>query len=594
MNRFAPGLACLRVRIVRTLAALALAAGLGAAPPEASIRELQGFLRSRPAHREAREQLLRLLWDQAEARTRALPGTGPLPPVQDLETWGPAAQELDRVLEDGSWTALDLGSCDPPLDARSPTLRALLSRHQRTVERALETLPESERLWKAWIRLGLPGGRGRGRRLLESLTPLPPEARLPWPPPAVQALLAPQAGGKPPARPGLSAAAPAGAVRALLAEERSALVLAVGPEPETLAGDLARLAADPDLLPLGLHFLAAAPGSALAGTVPTRTPFPPGKTAWALLGPGGVAGEGTGLPSAQDLQDAFDATACRPRLEALRTFALAQPQRLDAAALLLQEMAREGERATRRALGNEPLPLQPTGQREARRPRENHADLGEADDEALWAGYRDLLAQRLPELLPVAGCLPVPPGSLVPDCLWASPLLRAAARDLLAPVEAALAQRPTDAALWALWNALHTAADGHDLAALLASLQPSPLTPPGAFPPPGLRTASLREAREQGNWKALVAQAGPACQALLEAARTDRGASPLTEAAWEDLAEPLLEGLVRLHELTEADRLLKSWLALSPWRGAATAAQAIALDCGEEPLMQRWSELLAP
>ena len=363
--------------------------------------------------------------------------------------------------------------------------------------------------------------------------------------------------------------------------------------------DLAALLAEEPLLPLDLRTQvldpAAAPGFEAPGA-----PAAPGRR-WVLFGPAGLVAAGPGLPTAQEAAKAFQSTGCRPRLAALKEFLGAHGEQLDAVVAVLAELRREGEARTRRELGNpQRLPeragvqgqagaLVPGGEPEP--DGESRALLRDEADEAIWAEYQALLAERLPDLLPYSDQLPRALASLVPSCLWASPRLQACAGQVRPQVEAALAARPANQGLWRLWLALHTEEDGRSLVELLASLDPGPTQVP--WPPPELRGACLRDARSRADWNAVLDLAEPAWRDLRDAARADRKVQAgLTAGAWSGLCEPLLEALVRQHRFTDASALLEDWLALSSWREAATRAQAIALECGEEPLMKRWSDLL--
>jgi len=181
--------------LTRTLAAA------GIKPP---IRVLRDFLQTHPGHLEARAELLRRLRRSAALRTTArlelpqdtdaqdlAPFQGKrLKDLEDLEIWGPYAQELDRVFQDGSWRSLDLGmGRGLPVEACSPTVQGLYARNLTKVESALAVLPGAAAYWEAWLRMSAVAGMDRGRALIQGLVTPPPECRLPWPPPGVVAVL---------------------------------------------------------------------------------------------------------------------------------------------------------------------------------------------------------------------------------------------------------------------------------------------------------------------------------------------------------------------------------------------------------------------
>lgn len=392
-----------------------------------------------------------------------------------------------------------------------------------------------------------------------------------------------------------------------LARERGALLLALDPQVPEAQAALRVLMAEEALLPLDLRTLVVDPSQPIGLEVRTLHTYPPQAPRWVMLGPAGRVAEGPGLPTVKDVLGAFEAAGCRPRLGVLRDFLLEHPAQLNGVAALLGELKRVGDARTRTSLGNAQPPPGPDrlqlrvgamvlGADGDDRFVENHALLADAEDEAIWEEYANLLGKRLGDLLPLSTRMSQPLASLIPDCLWASPRLQACAQRLLPEVEAALAARPANAGLWDLWLALNGGGEGRSMAEVLASLTPSPLTPPGAWPPPGIRAALLQDRRGHGDWKAVLELAEPAWKDVMEAAKGDldgaRKLGALSAGVWSDLCEPLLEALVRLNRLADADALVRDWMALSSWRGAATRAQALALDCGEETLLKRWSELL--
>jgi hypothetical protein len=189
------------------------------------VKELRAYLRDHPESLEARERLLALLRERGEAAAQRAMGvevpapkarleqgdlegylqslTSParadlsaakaLDPLQDLEAWGAFAQELDQAFRSGIWRELDLAFTREgrPLDAASPTLRALYRRSQPAVEAALHQEPGAEPLWDLWIWMAQAQGGGGLRPLLATLKPSPLTPKGAWPPErAVRLLLA--------------------------------------------------------------------------------------------------------------------------------------------------------------------------------------------------------------------------------------------------------------------------------------------------------------------------------------------------------------------------------------------------------------------
>lgn len=198
----------------------ALVDALSRAGIQSPIQKVKAFLRTHPDHLEARQTLIRLLRKGAVARTRKLleieakslqersqdgelqgyalnhtdvPDmssyrTKRLEPLQDLETWGAYAQEVDRVFTDGTWPSLDLGmrpDTDLPVEVCSPTMQALYLRHLPKVETLLAALPGTDNLWGMWLRLTAISGKQPGRAFAAGLPVPPPELGIEWPPSAV-------------------------------------------------------------------------------------------------------------------------------------------------------------------------------------------------------------------------------------------------------------------------------------------------------------------------------------------------------------------------------------------------------------------------
>jgi hypothetical protein len=397
-------------------------------------------------------------------------------------------------------------------------------------------------------------------------------------------------------------------IRRSLGRERGALLVLLDSRFPEAEAALANLLAEDAIWPLGLRSLVLDPSKGIGLEIRSQLARPSQGPRWAFMGPNGQwVAEGAGMPLSREVAQAFQASGCRTRLEAMDAFLDAHPEQLNAVLEVLRERKRMGDLRTRKELGNaqRPTPGDETrlrvgsmvlsGEREERF-SESHASLSEEADERIWREFARLLSARLPELLPLASRIPTPLASLVPECMWASSLLQSSARETLPEVERALAARPSDKGLWELWIALHSGDEEHSFAGLLGTLVPSPLTPPGAWPPPSIRAAYLSDCRANRRWRDLVEMAEPAWKRLQEAARDERDrfsqAGYLSAGLWDDLCDPLLEGLLRLNRTQDAEALLKDWLALSNWRGAVTRAQMIALECGQDSLVETWSELL--
>jgi hypothetical protein len=185
----------------------AISAALQKAGLRNPIKVLREFLKQHPGHLSARIDLLTRLRAIAEKRTiRTLklnaitadelhPGQHgiteytytwlnidsviakyadkELAAKDDIEIWGPYAQEMDMVFNTGEWRMIR-DFIQPwrqiPLEACSPTMAALYRRHLPKVAEALRERPSYEYLWHtyAWLR-GIAKGKSSIQALLATL-----------------------------------------------------------------------------------------------------------------------------------------------------------------------------------------------------------------------------------------------------------------------------------------------------------------------------------------------------------------------------------------------------------------------------------------
>jgi len=187
----------------------AISAALQKARLRSPIKILREFLKQHPGHLSARIDLLTRLRAIAEKRTiRTLKlsalttderphgqyaveldtwleidseiakyGDNALQPKDDIEIWGPYAQEMDIVFKTGEWRLIRgfiLPGQQIPLEACSSTMATLYRRHLPKVAEALRERPGYESLWKtyAWMR-----GTAKDKSSLQTLlATLPAEA----------------------------------------------------------------------------------------------------------------------------------------------------------------------------------------------------------------------------------------------------------------------------------------------------------------------------------------------------------------------------------------------------------------------------------
>jgi hypothetical protein len=197
------------------------------------IKLLRDFLKLHPDHLDARAQLLQMLREPAEARTRqalqlgatdipkqtaraqASGGTNftfynsvavdttaldgkTLKPEQDAEIWGQYAQELQTLFASGDWRLIGLNEISQriqfqrqvPLDVCSPTMVQLYRRHLGRVEAFIEEFPASPHAWLLYGWMASITKHNSVRALYDRLVP-PPEGAI-WPTEEILSLLIPE------------------------------------------------------------------------------------------------------------------------------------------------------------------------------------------------------------------------------------------------------------------------------------------------------------------------------------------------------------------------------------------------------------------
>lgn len=175
----------------------------------------------------------------------------------------------------------------------------------------------------------------------------------------------------------------------------------------------------------------------------------------------------------------------------------------------------------------------------------------------------------------------------------ASPTLQGLYLRWMPTVEAALREDPTSDPLWALWAWMSGATGGRRLGPLLASLRPSPLTPPSAWPPQAAARLMMAAAKTPADWMDLKrhyeAVWEDGSHPLLD---KSAGAADLPLAQdWADALAPLLECCLRSGASQQADALVRNAFAATRWPSLPAKASALAARCGDKALASRWASL---
>ncbi len=335
------------------------------------------------------------------------------------------------------------------------------------------------------------------------------------------------------------------------------------------------------------------------------------KPQWLLVARRGdtVLARGDAPPSAEDLAASLARAGFRDLGRELRTYLKAFPQSLDAREELLRVLRGRAERAAQRLMGVQVPSVRERLQqadlaRALREAAAQEADLSRAkpldpaQDLEAWGAFaqeldtvfkngqwRELGGEWLREARPLDE---------------ASPTLRVLYQRWQPSVEDALRQAPGAEPYWELWLWMSRARGGLALRPLLASMKPSPLTPPGDWPPLGAVRALFASAKSPEDWHALRDHYQGRWErephVLKEAGEAPRGAVQevhrvLLDGDWNTCLGPLLECCLRGGDAFQADALFMEALNGSRWAELPAKASALARRCGQPAVASRWAAL---
>ena len=312
-----------------------------------------------------------------------------------------------------------------------------------------------------------------------------------------------------------------------------------------------------------------------------------------------VLAKGLTLPSAAAFAQVLESAGFHDRARELRAYLKRDPDSLEARDQLLSILRQRGEAAALRFLGiqvespeerlergddtalfedgstkadlSKAKPLSPVQDLEAW-----SAFTGELDAAFRGGQWRGLDLAWLRDARPLDE---------------ASPTLQGLYLRWMPEVENALRENPSSESLWALWCWMSQATGGHRLGPLLASLQPSPLTPKGDWPPPRAARLWLETAKTPADWAALKAH----YEAVWEEGfhpliqRSVEKSSIPWERDWADALAPLIECCLRSGDAARAESLLRGAMSASTWSGLPARASALAARCGNPVLAKRWA-----
>ena len=325
---------------------------------------------------------------------------------------------------------------------------------------------------------------------------------------------------------------------------------------------------------------------------------------WVLLDAraGALLSRGATLPTGEALAQTLEQAGFRDRAKELQAFLKRDPGSLEAHELLLRVLRARGEEAAMRAMGMRVESPQErmdregieAGQKPQPPPDLSAAKpLGPVQDLEAWSAF----AQEVDTVFRSGQWREM-------DLAWtregrridsASPTLQGLYLRWMPVVEEALRADPSSEPLWNLWCWMSEATGSRRLRALLASVEPSPLTPRGEWPPETAVRLLLATAKTPEDWSALK---------IHYLAAWDEGSHPLLqgtvekttlpwEADWEECLGPLIQCCLRTGDTARAEAILRAVRDASRWSGLADAAAAVAAQCGQPALAARWKTLRA-
>ena len=309
---------------------------------------------------------------------------------------------------------------------------------------------------------------------------------------------------------------------------------------------------------------------------------------------------GASLPQAAAFAQTLEAAGFRDRAKELQAYLKRNPDSLEAHDQLLRVLRSRGEEAALRVMdiqaetprqrlergaltsGFEPPPAPDLSMAKPLGPLQDleawSAFTQELDSDFSSGRWREMDMAWLKEARRIDG---------------ASPTLQGLYLRWMPTVEAALREDPSSEPLWSLWAWMNLAAGGRRLRPLLASIQPSPLTPRSQWPPALAAHLLLASAKTAEEWSALKEH--------YEAAWED-GSHPLLdgpaekttfpwETDWSDCLGPLVECCLRAGAPQRADALVRAAFLNTHWSALPSKASELAARCGDKALAARWAAL---
>lgn len=312
-----------------------------------------------------------------------------------------------------------------------------------------------------------------------------------------------------------------------------------------------------------------------------------------------VLARGELLPKAPSFAQTLAAAGFRDRAKELQTYLKRNPDVLEAHDQLLQVLRARGEAAALRVMGiraESPEERLERGDLAAAAAPPPAPDLGAAkplsaiQDLEAWSAFTqeldsDFSSGRWRQMgmawLGEARRLDA-----------ASPTLQGLYLRWMPTIEGALREDPSSEPLWALWAWMSEATGGRRLGPLLASLQPSPLTPRSQWPPEMAARMLMAAAKTPEDWASLLSHYEAVWEDGSRLLWTERAKENLVLAMdWADCLGPLVECSLRAGAAQRADALVRTAFLNTRWPALPGKAAAIAARCGDKMLAARWTAL---
>jgi len=341
---------------------------------------------------------------------------------------------------------------------------------------------------------------------------------------------------------------------------------------------------------------------------------------WVLFGAGSrVVATGGSVPDAKAMAKVVEESGLRSTLQILRDFVRRNPEHLEARGTLCAWIRPKASKKTLLRTGGKVEPMRPADEsydyakvqkerdaKEEAKAQEQMEEkpptqLGPEEDQAIWGEVAGLLAKSFRS------------GDWIEMQAWHlaldeaavhSPIMQEMSRGAVSEVERALARNPSAWNIWQVWLGLTRTFGGKPIRPLLDNLVPLPTDSPMAWPPYPVRNAYVKDARKRKDWTGIKDLLLPQIEVnrLWEAAleqkteyvvRKDGKIQENTETGdyWRGTLEPLVEALLWLGDVGQADDLVRDRFGRHPWSGLPARAAGLALRCNQPNLAAQWRAL---